>query len=342
MPYQVSDSERKAGVLSSDKLAAIVRDIESLGYAVVEKLVSQETADLLSEAVLEDVARIRAVGQPTQHEQRTAEGHLQLGLRRFAPYVRMDLVANPLIECVVAGVLGRGAWLGFYNGNVNCPGSQYQPLHFDRPFAWKTPEDARRDGQPWPPPATTLSCSIALEEITEANGATEIYPGTQREAAVANWKTNRLGDHHELIEKWSPPARMTIPALSVCFRDPRMWHRGVPNSANKARVMIAATYHAERSKHWRGVYIQDLAPEVVAQCEQDPTLRIMDDDSTLGDGRLVFQSDVREIFEAAPNLHGVDRNVRFIEDPERVNHFLDAHLLGGARVVTGQLSPDEG
>jgi hypothetical protein len=167
-----------------------------------------------------------------------------------------------------------------------------------------------------------------------------MYPGTHREAAVADSKTNRIGDRHELIEKWSPPARMTIPARSVCFRDPRMWHRGVPNTVNKARVMIAATYHAGRSKHWRGVYIQDLAPGVVARCEQDPTLRLIDDDSTLGDGRLVFQSDVREVFEAAPNLHGIDRNVRFIEEPERVNHFLDAHLLGGARVVTGEVSPD--
>ena len=339
MSHHISDSERNSGVLSSDTLAAIVRDINAVGYAVVEQVISQETSDLLSEAVLEDVERIRATGQPTQHERNTAEGHLQLGLRRYAPYVKTELVANPLIECVVARVLGRGAWLGFYNGNVNCPGSAYQPLHFDRPFSWKTPDDARRDGQPWPPPGTTLSCSISLDEITEANGATEIYPGTHRETAVAGWSTNRLGDHRELIEKWSPSARMTIPARSVCFRDPRMWHRGVPNTANRARAMIAATYHAENSKHWRGVYIQDLDPDLAARCAADQTLRLMDD-GTLGDGRLVFQSDVREVFEGARNLHGIDRNVRFIDDPERVNHFFGAHLPGGARVVTGEVSPD--
>ena len=339
MSHHISDSERNSGVLSSDTLAAIIRDIDTVGYAVVEQLISQETCALLSEAVLEDVERMRATGQPTQHERNTAEGHLQLGLRRYAPYVKTDLVANPLIECVVAAVLGRGAWLGFYNGNVNCPGSGLQPLHFDRPFSWKTPEDARRDGQPWPPPSTTLSCSIALAEITETNGATEIFPGTHRETAGAGWSTNRIGDHRELIEKWSPSARMTIPARSVCFRDPRMWHRGVPNTADRARAMIAATYHAEKSKHWRGVYIQDLGPDVAARCADDPTLRLMED-NTLGDGRLVFQSDVSEIYDTAPSLHGIDRNVRFIEDPERVNHFLDAHLPGGARVVTGEVSPD--
>ena len=82
MSHGISDSERNSGVLSSDTLAAIVRDIDTVGFAVVENLISQATSDLLSEAVLEDVERIRASGRPTQHETNTAEGHLQLGLRR--------------------------------------------------------------------------------------------------------------------------------------------------------------------------------------------------------------------------------------------------------------------
>ena len=341
MSYKLTDEERQSGTLAPEKLAAIVSDIQGIGFAVVENVISAETQALLTQSVLEDVERIRQTGQPTRHEKNTGPGHLQLGLRRYGPYVRADLVANPIIECVVAGVLGKGAWLGFYNGNVNCPGSGYQPLHFDRPFAWRTPEDAERDGQSWPPPTTTLSCSIALEEITEANGATEIYPGTHHETAGAEWTTHRLGDHADLIEKWSPPSRMPIPANSVCFRDPRMWHRGVPNPAAKPRAMIANTYHAGKCRHWRGLYIQDLDPAIVARCEADPTLRIMDN-GELGDGRLVFQADVRDVFESAPNLHGVSRNARFIDEPQHVNHFLDSHDLGGARVVMGEISPAGG
>ena len=36
------------------------------------------------------------------HEKHTAEGHLQLGPRRHAPYVQKELVANPILESVVA------------------------------------------------------------------------------------------------------------------------------------------------------------------------------------------------------------------------------------------------
>ena len=339
MPYQVSNSERDAGTIAPEKLGTIVSDIHVKGYAVVENLISVDTRSLLIESVLEDVERVRATGEPTQHEKNTAPGHLQLGLRRYGPFVRIDLVANPLIECIVAAVLGHGAWLGFYSGNVNCPGSLYQPLHFDRPFSWKTPEDAARDGQNWPPPTTTLSCSLALEEISPANGATEIYPGSHLEAEVAQWAQHRVENHPDLIAKWAPPSRMAIPAGSVCFRDPRMWHRGVPNLADKARPMIALTYHAEKSKHWRGLYIQDIAAVTRNRLALDPALRILDN-GELGDGRLVFQSDVRPIFENAPSPHGINRNVRFVELPERVNHFLDAHIIGGARVIRGDISPD--
>jgi len=284
--------------------------------------------------VVEDADQIKATGEQTPHEKFTGEGHLQLGLRRYAPFVRGDVIANPLIECVVAGTLGKGAWLGFYNGNVNCPGSTYQPLHFDRPFSWKTPEAAAKDGQDWPPPTTSLSCSIALEEITEKNGATEIYPGTHLETEIAQWQVgDRLSNHPDLLEKWAPPARMPIPAGGVCFRDPRMWHRGVPNPADRPRAMIAATYHAEKCLHWRGALVHDLDAEILKQWAENPAMRIMDDGS-LGDGRLVFQSDVRDTVEQSSNPHGINRNARFVDLPERVNHFLDPQGLGGARVVT--------
>ena len=338
--YEISEQERQSGRISPDTLESIVRDVQRRGYAVVKNVVSLETCAFLNESILEDVARIRVPGRVTQHEINTGRGHLQLGIRRNAPYVKQELLANPLVECVVAGVLGDGAWLGFYSGNINCPGSTCQPLHFDRPFSWKSPVDASRDGESWPPPTTTLSCSVALQDITEANGATEIYPGTHRETEVAQWSSNRIGDRPDLIKKWAPSLRMEIPAGGVCFRDPRMWHRGVPNTANKARAMIAVTYHAGRCKHWRGLYLRDLDPEVVKRCESDPALRVMDD-GRLADGRLLFQSDTRGVFDRAPNPYGIYRNVRFIEEPERVNHFLDAHSVGGARVVRGDISPDE-
>ena len=338
--FDITQQERKAGSLAPDKLKRIRSSFETIGYAVVSGFISAETCDLLLQSILEDVALIRTRSEPTRHEKRTGLGHLQLGLRRYAPYVKSELVANPLIESVVAELLGAGAWLGFYNGNVNTPDSGYQPLHYDRPYAWRSEAEATAAGQPWPPPTITLSCSVALSEITEDSGATEIYPGTHRETAVADWpRGERVEYHPELVAQWGPPARMAIPTGGICFRDPRMWHRGVPNQAEVARPMIALTYHSGLAKHWRGLLAPNMSDEDRQRCKTDPSLRVMDD-GRLGDGRLVFDESAREAFESAANIHGIYRNARFWKHHFRANHFLDSHDLGGARIVNkDQVTP---
>lgn len=318
--------------LSRKTLAAIETRLHTEGFAVVADVISPETCELLATSVLEDTAVVRAQGGRTAHEKRTGYGHLQLGLRRYAPYVRADLIANPIIECVVAQILGEGAWLGFYNGNINCPGSGYQPVHFDRPFSWRTPDAASEDGLAWPPPTTTLSCSVALTDITLDNGPTEIYPGTHTETAVLDFAPGeRVENYPELLDKWGPPQSMTIPKGGVCFRDPRMWHRGVPNTSEIPRPMIAVTYHAARCKHWRGLLIRDLPAEQLTALAENPALRVMDDDE-LGDGRLVFDGSAARDFAELPNPFGIHRHLRFVDSESRVDHFRDAHLPGGARV----------
>jgi len=107
--YNLSDQERASGILPTEVLQAIAHAVRTTGYAVVGNVVSEETIALLTGSVLEDVERVRATGKPTRHEENTGEGHLQLGLRRYGPYVRADLVANPVIEAVVAALLGEGA-----------------------------------------------------------------------------------------------------------------------------------------------------------------------------------------------------------------------------------------
>jgi hypothetical protein len=332
--FEIAEQEWRNGSLAEEKLELIQDSFNSIGFAVVFGLVSSSVCKQLMTAFLEDVELIREKPGLTMHEKHTAEGHLQLGPRRHAPYVREELVANPILESVVAKLLGPGAWLGFYNGNVNCPGSGYQPLHFDRPYSWKTEQAAKAAGQSWPPNTTTVSCSLALSEITEATGATEIYPGSQRETEVTTWGKGEQPVHHpEAVEKWSPPASMTIPAGGVCFRDPRMWHRGVKNPSNTPRPMVALTYHSGMSKHQRGTLV-NLSEAGAAACELTPSLKVLDS-GVLGDGRLVFDADATSAFDA-PNLHGVYRNARFVEAPLSVNHFLDAHLLGGGRVVENE------
>ena len=335
MIFELTEKERESQSLRVDKLSAILAAIQTQGFAVVNGLISPSTCDLLKQSILEDADKVVLnTKELTPHEKVTGRGHLQLGLRRHAPFVKGDLVANPLIEHIVTGVLGVRAWLGFYNGNVNRPGSVHQPLHFDRPFSWRSEDDAIKDGQSWPPRTTTLSCSVALGDIAKVNGATEIYPGSHLETEVTQWPPGeRLGDHPDMVARYAPPSTMSIPAGGICFRDPRMWHRGVPNESPETRPMIALTYHAAGCLHWRGRLVKTNSKAVMRRFVEDPALRFMDD-GTLADGRLLFEDNTRAIFTKSANPYKVNRNVRFADPGVRVNHFLDAHLVGGARLAS--------
>ncbi|NKB97907.1 MAG: hypothetical protein GKR90_05350 [Pseudomonadales bacterium] len=215
---EISPDELVAGTLAQDKLSTLHQLFRKHGYVVVTNLVSRGVCAQLREAFIEDVAAIRRRSDLTPHEQRTAVGHLQLGPRRYAPFVSRELVANNIIENVVLEILGSSAWLGFYSGNVNCPNSGHQPVHFDRPFAWQSESEAHDAGQLWPPPPITLSCSIALTDINEMSGATEIYPGTHQETAVTQWPRGERPERHpDLLELWGPPQRMCIPMGESVF-----------------------------------------------------------------------------------------------------------------------------
>jgi len=99
--------------------------------------------------------------------------------------------------------------------------------------------------------------------------------------------------------------------------------------------MIALTYHSPLAKHFRG-RLTSLTTEELARCAADGTLKQLDGGG-LGDGRLVFHDSAAPAFGGTCGSdgtadHGVVRNARFVSDPLVANHFLDAHLIGGARI----------
>ena len=101
------------------------------------------------------------------------------------------------------------------------------------------------------------------------------------------------------------------------------------SGTDDAMPMIAMTFHGALGNHWRGVRVKGLATEDAARRATHPWLRVMDD-GTLGDGRLVFEESVRDVFERHPSKHGISRNFRFVR---KLDHTVDAHLVGGARVI---------
>ena len=134
-------------------------------------------------------------------------GHLQLGPPRVRPFVSAQLVANPLVEQVVAAILGRGAFLSFYNGNCNSPHSGRQKLHRDiSPWG--------RAGSSEPLQATVINVNFSTRDICCDNGATEVWPGSHLDGAEPEQRSAQAARR----ALGFPPIQIEMPMGAVAFR----------------------------------------------------------------------------------------------------------------------------
>jgi ectoine hydroxylase-related dioxygenase (phytanoyl-CoA dioxygenase family) len=212
--------------------------IRTEGLVVLENVVSHEHLDVLRERMDEDSEKlIRA-------EKWGGAGrlpkHLQQGPPPFAPYVFSDIVANPYVIQVTKTLLGEGVYNSFYNGNTNCPGSGTQPLHGDGGHLWPGMEVAH--------PTASVVVNISPMDVTEENGAVELWPGTHMVTNI----DRRIDDAAEAARRSIvPPIRGCTKKGSALIRDIRLWHRGVPNHSDRPRHMIAMIHNVrwlQRSK----------------------------------------------------------------------------------------------
>jgi ectoine hydroxylase-related dioxygenase (phytanoyl-CoA dioxygenase family) len=230
MEVTISVKERAAGTMSPEHLRQAVEAIRREGYVVLENVVSHEHLGILRERMDEDSRRlIRA-------EKWGGAGripfHLQQGPPPFAPYVFSDVVANPFIIQVTKELLGEGLFNSFYNGNTNCPGSSTQPLHSDGGHLWPRMKEAH--------PTAAVVVNISPLDVTEENGAVELWPGTH----MVTEPERRIDEEAEAARrKMVPPVRGVAKKGSALIRDIRLWHRGVPNLSDRPRHMIAQIYN---------------------------------------------------------------------------------------------------
>lgn len=230
MEIVITPAELAQEQMTAEHLAQAVKAVRVDGFVVLADVVEHAHLDQLRERMDADsqsLINARKWGGAGE-----IPGHLQQGPPPFAPYVFRDIVANPFAIQVTKAILGEGAYNRFYNGNANCPGSGTQPLHGDTPHLWQDMPHAH--------PTASLVVNVSLVDVTEENGATELWPGTHlipvnRGPITATLEAQR----RESV----PPVRANARKGSLLIRDMRLWHRGVPNYSSQVRHMIAMVHN---------------------------------------------------------------------------------------------------
>jgi ectoine hydroxylase-related dioxygenase (phytanoyl-CoA dioxygenase family) len=199
----------------TDVAAAIARD----GAAIVDRVADPDL-----------VGRILDETRP--HLEATAVGADDFSGRRTrrtgslvarSPGAR-ELVAHPLVLGVCEEVLGPHATS--YQLHLTQiidigPGEPSQPLHRDQ-WAW--------DFFPFPEGVEVeLSTIWAMQDFTEANGATRVVPGSHR------WPADRRPGPDESV-----PAEME--AGSVLLYTGSAWHGGGANTTERSRTAVNIDY----------------------------------------------------------------------------------------------------
>ena len=193
-----------------DVVAAMDRD----GYAIVERLLDREQVDA-----------IRADLQPVLDATPTGRNDFEgFGTRRvYNLFAKTRAFDGPAIDPLVIGVLDRV--LGHYQfsapvGILIGPGEKAQSLHCD-------------DGVyplPRPHAEVVVNTMWALDDFTEANGATRVVPGSHK------WIDRPEGDLDTVAAE--------MPAGSVMFYPGTVIHGGGANRTDRPRLGVILEYVA--------------------------------------------------------------------------------------------------
>jgi ectoine hydroxylase-related dioxygenase (phytanoyl-CoA dioxygenase family) len=194
----------------------VVGELQENGFAIVQGILSPDEARSIR-------ASLKDVLDATPHGRNDFEGyHTRRIYALFAKTRAFDGPAlHPLVLGVLDRVLGPSYQLSAPVGIEIGPGETAQNLHCD-----DTLYPIRRPHQ-----ELVLNTMWALDDFTEANGATHVVPGSHR------WTDQRPDGNTETV-------RATMPAGAVMFFLGTTYHGGGANNTDKPRLGTIIEYCA--------------------------------------------------------------------------------------------------
>jgi hypothetical protein len=180
------------------------------GYLLLPGMLPPEPCEAFGAAVLDELRRLDQAGR-TFSEAGSLAGHLNIRMGELGRALLAQIKAIG-IPALVAELAGRPVALRQATGNLNLPGSCMQDFHMDGLFSERL-----------------IIANVCLTPTTQANGATELIPASDREE-LSYWRLTRDGWRKRAIRPALDPG-------DVLIRPSNLWHRGTPNRSSTARPM---------------------------------------------------------------------------------------------------------
>ncbi|KAI1745756.1 hypothetical protein F4680DRAFT_112492 [Xylaria scruposa] len=244
----VPENIRQTRSCPLDLTAKALKHLHRSGIVVLENAVDSVSLDRLNATLAPDAIRLAKI--PDQHFNFGARcGNINQGPPLNESLLFSDVWVNPFALSVLAAILGPNPVLHHACGNtaIQTNPAERQPVHSDIEF-------------PHPMSPFSFVVNIPLIDMTERNGATEVWLGSHTTTSFNDQIQipSQMEDlparaiNPSLVKRrrsFSPPLRTCVPKGSVIIRDLRLWHAGMPNLTPMPRVMLAFVWQAS---WWQG------------------------------------------------------------------------------------------
>ena len=214
----------------------LVQGFRARGWALTPTLGPDEAIELVG--WVDEVAAWPDDGEWMHHRELTDRGPALCRTENFVPFhpgLRALLTTGPMLE-VASALLGEPAVL--YKEKVNYKlvgGAGYSP-HQDAPA--------------YPFLDQHVSCMVAVDEATEANGCLEVVAGAHHDLLPMD---DKGCVHPDVVAEmtWEP---VPIPAGSTLWFHSRTPHRSGANRSERPRRALYPTYNARSEGDLRDAY----------------------------------------------------------------------------------------
>lgn len=202
--------------MNPTELADAVAQYEELGYTMVRGAVDVDRLAELDREIIAEFDRVRSSGELFKGGG-TIAGHLNCFPGESSRFVVDELEASGVLDIVRA--VSTGGELGRLrvNCNLNMPGSHPQHYHIDGYYS----EDY-------------VSCTIAVRDADERNGALDVLPGTHHRF-YKFWQ-------YAFARLWRRSTRVPMQRGDVVVRKSTLWHRGMPNYTDELRLQLTFNF----------------------------------------------------------------------------------------------------
>jgi ectoine hydroxylase-related dioxygenase (phytanoyl-CoA dioxygenase family) len=235
----ISDIEQRRNQISSENLKISLCEFHKNGLVILENAVGLPALNHIRERMLQDIPKNLA--SPRVHYN---HGKDHMNVTQTPPllreYLHEEVWANRFAIAIIEHIIGPRPQLSYATSNIALPGGQgrqavhsdYYCSHYDFPVF--------------------LEACIFLDDVSSRNGSTEVWLGTHHGYNKEDHTFTDMGwiKREVFTERAGicPPFQPSIPKGSICIRDLRLWHAGMPNSTTVPRIMLGFLY----SSKWFG------------------------------------------------------------------------------------------